>query len=62
MVMVSKLSNFPDELSKNDKLREFELSGSDCTSRKTVPIDTIQKSSKHLCLLLKDNSLTTSYC
>ena len=31
MVMVSKLSNFPDELSENDELREFELSGSDCT-------------------------------
>ena len=30
MVTVSKLSNFPDELSENDKLREFELSGSDC--------------------------------
>ena len=25
------LSNFPDELSKNDELREYELSGSDCT-------------------------------
>ena len=32
MVMVSKLSNFPDELSENDELREFELSGSDCTT------------------------------
>ena len=31
MVMVSKLSNFPDELSENDELREFELSRSDCT-------------------------------
>ena len=31
MVMVSKFSNFPDELSKNDELREYELSGSDCT-------------------------------
>ena len=30
MVMVSKLSNFPDELSENDELRESELSGSDC--------------------------------
>ena len=30
MVMVSKLSNFPDELSENDELREFEISGSDC--------------------------------
>ena len=33
MVMVSKFSNFPDELSENDELREFELSGSDCTAR-----------------------------
>ena len=31
MVMVSKFSNFPDELSENDELREYELSGSDCT-------------------------------
>ena len=30
MIMVGKFSNFPDELSKNDELREFELSGSDC--------------------------------
>ena len=30
MVMVSKFSYFPDELSKNDELREFELSGSNC--------------------------------
>ena len=30
MVMVSKFSNFPDELTENDELREFELSGSDC--------------------------------
>ena len=29
--MLSKLSNFPDELSENDKLREYELSGSDRT-------------------------------
>ena len=29
MVMVSKFSNSPDELSENDELREFELSGSD---------------------------------
>ena len=33
MVMVSKFSNFPDELSESDELREFELSGSDCTKR-----------------------------
>ena len=30
MVMVSKFSNIPDELSENDELREYELSGSDC--------------------------------
>ena len=30
MIMVSEFSNFPDELNKNDELREFELSGSDC--------------------------------
>ena len=30
MMTVSKLPNFPDELSENDELREFELSGSDC--------------------------------
>ena len=29
MVMLSKFSNFPDELSENDELREYELSGSD---------------------------------
>ena len=28
--MLSKFSNFPDELSENDELREYELSGSDC--------------------------------
>ena len=31
MVMVWKFSNFPDELSENDELREYELSGSDST-------------------------------
>ena len=30
MAMVSKFSNFRDELSENDELREFELRGSDC--------------------------------
>ena len=30
MVIVSKFSNFPDELSESDELREFKLSGSDC--------------------------------
>ena len=29
--MLSKFSNFPDELSENDELREYELSRSDCT-------------------------------
>ena len=28
--MLSKLSNFPDKLSENDELREYELSRSDC--------------------------------
>ena len=31
MIMFSKFSNFPDELSKNDELREYKLSGSDCS-------------------------------
>ena len=35
MVMVSKFSNFPDELNENDELREYELSESDCTSKFT---------------------------
>ena len=30
MVLVSKFSNFPDKLSKNDQLRGYELSGPDC--------------------------------
>ena len=30
MIMLSKFSNFPNELSENDELREYELSGSDC--------------------------------
>ena len=29
MIMLSKFPNFPDELSENDELREYELSGSD---------------------------------
>ena len=28
--MVSKFSNFPNGLSKNDELREYELNGADC--------------------------------
>ena len=32
MVMVSKFSNFPDKLSENDELREYELSGSHCNN------------------------------
>ena len=32
MIMLLTCSNFPDELSGNDELREFKLSGSDCTS------------------------------
>ena len=30
MIMLSQFSNFPDELSENDELREYELSMSDC--------------------------------
>ena len=30
MVMVSKFSNFPNELSENDEIREYKLRGSDC--------------------------------
>ena len=29
MITLSKFLNFPGELSENDELREFELSGSD---------------------------------
>ena len=29
--MLSKFSNFPDELTENDELRQYELSGSDCS-------------------------------
>ena len=29
MVMISKFSNFPEELGENDELREYELSGCD---------------------------------
>ena len=39
MVMVQKFLNFPDELSGNDELREYELSGSDCTSHKLQEIN-----------------------
>ena len=41
MVMVSKFSNFPDELSKNDELREYELSGSDCINLDQNTVGTI---------------------
>ena len=34
MIMLLKFKIFPDELSKNDELREFELSGSDYFCRK----------------------------
>ena len=36
MITLSKFSNSPDELSENDELREFELSGSDRTHRKCI--------------------------
>ena len=31
MIMLSKFSNFPDELSENDELKGNEINGSDCT-------------------------------
>ena len=34
MVMVLKYSNLLDELSENDDLREYKLSGSNCTDLK----------------------------
>ena len=36
MIMLLKFSNFPDELSENDELREFELSGSDCKGKSII--------------------------
>ena len=30
MITLSKLANFLDDLSENDELREYELSGSGC--------------------------------
>ena len=36
MIMLLKFSNFPGKLSENDELREYELSGSDCTLSLTV--------------------------
>ena len=38
MVMVSKFSNFPDELSEKYELGEYELSRSDCTLQHTVEL------------------------
>ena len=37
-IMLLKFPNFPDELSDNDELREFELSGSDCTCVQIRPL------------------------
>ena len=34
----AKFSNFPDELSKNDELREYELSGSGYTVFKMMKV------------------------
>ena len=48
MVMVSKFSNFPDELTENDELREFELSGSDCIVLNYRPISLLITTSKVL--------------
>ena len=46
MIMLSKFSNFPDKLSKNDKLREYELSGSGCTLTEQfrIPYDNVNRS------------------
>ena len=38
MVMVSKFLNFPNELSENDELRKYELSGSDCSVEINAPL------------------------
>ena len=53
MVMVSKFSNFPDELSENDELREFELSGSDCTFPRGIQEI---RTANQIMLLLKINT------
>ena len=34
--MLLKFSNFPDELSENDEVREYELCGSDCISAERI--------------------------
>ena len=52
MVTVSQFSNFPDELSENDELREFELSRSDCT-------ETVIKGS--VCFWLICNCFTSDF-
>ena len=41
MILPSQFSNFPDELSENDELREYELSGSDCSN---YPLNSYKKS------------------
>ena len=45
MIMLLTCSNFPDELSENDELREFELTGSDCIFRdietKTIMVSSV---------------------
>ena len=35
MVMVSKFSNFPDKSSENNELKDYELSGSECSTLKS---------------------------
>ena len=39
--MLSKFSNFSDELSENHELREYELSGSDCNGATSTLIHTL---------------------
>ena len=46
MVMGSKFSNCPNELSENDELREFELSGSNCTRIATARTAVLTKKLK----------------
>ena len=43
MILLSKFPNFPDELSENDKLRGYELSGSDCTDIEYTIVKVNQK-------------------
>ena len=52
MILLSKLSNLPDELSENDELREFELSGSDCIAQPVNIYKGVLNNKKMKCLLI----------